>query len=208
MFARALFVALLGMFAASTARAATLEVTYINQTPANQVATYGDATRFTARFANSVDNATAFSFADFFDRTWYHIELLAQGSSLQSLFGAYPVANVQGTAFSSTGWLMASDGSIIGTLIDFNETTNGGAGFKSIDIDFYSNSNNMSVWALWNGLPDGGVFRFYRESVVYNATGTAADFAAAEVPLPATAWLLGAGLIGLVGAARRKGRAG
>jgi hypothetical protein len=183
-------------------QAATLQVTYINNTPL--AGSYPDATRITFRFANNIDNATVFNFSSFYDRIWYRPELLPQGvTNVLNLLGPYPAANFVGTTFSSSYLRYDQNGEIqygVFDLRDYQPTP----GFYPASWEYYTNSKNLTLRALWDAVPNGSVFRFTRESYVYDPTGTAADFAVAvsEAPVPASVWMFGSVVAG-IGAFKR-----
>ncbi|MFZ5620256.1 MAG: VPLPA-CTERM sorting domain-containing protein [Pseudomonadota bacterium] len=81
-----------------------------------------------------------------------------------------------------------SAGTLGQSLGFYSFTPNSGLGFQQSDKARYENAYGIAAWTL---AADG--------SLIYSLAG-----APTAVPVPAAAWLLGSGLVGLVGVARRR----
>lgn len=176
-------------------QAATLQVTYVNNTP--PASGYADATRVTFRFANDIDNATSFQVDSFVDRIWHKPELLPQGvGNVLALLGLYPGSNLIGTTVS--GSFTYDHQGEIGAPFSLREYQPNG-NFYPASFSYYNSSTSLTLIALWDAVPNGSVFRFIRESFEYNPTGSAADFSVVtgiETPVPAAALLFGSVVLG------------
>ncbi len=80
---------------------------------------------------------------------------------------------------------------------DFNQGSAAATGTVSNVV-----GNSFDYVLDWSSLIVGGPFN--NQTGTWHLTGTGTVAAAAPVPLPAAVWLLGSGLIGMVGVARRR----
>jgi len=116
-----------------------------------------------------------------------------------------------GTAGDDLGFIditLGATSTQVGALVGLHFTWSGTVEFFSaadvlLGTIVYNNESSMQ-FAGWEDA--SGIGRFRLTDTITNATATLLDefrFTAA-VPLPATVWLFGSGLLGLIGIARRK----
>jgi hypothetical protein len=180
----------------STLHAATFTVVFDQDT----VTGNASGTLLTLNFGNSTNSATTFTDADFVSRTWTNLDQFGP-SNLTSNVGLYPLSNLANTTPSIVGSVSATTAPLNFGFI-YTET-DAALGFVPFDFDRVI-ANRMRGLALWTAI-DGFFPNFYLDSIGYSATGTAADFAAPKVPVPAGLPLLLTGLAAL-GATRLFGR--
>lgn len=138
------------------------------------------------------------SAALFFGLPW-----TASGGTLITTAGSYSLNTVTGAVSAGTGVVNGFD-----STMNFNV----GAGQVAGLINFaYGVTTNIRVIDVWNvnangsltavGVPgmENGPFPGFNAAFNLSAPGLVS-----AVPVPAAAWLLGSGLLGLVGVARRK----
>lgn len=97
-------------------------------------------------------------------------------------------------------WDMNKSWAMTGTTSPFNTSTNGAGNsvstvWNGVSIDTNMDSDNFSGTAMIDG-------PFSGQSANFSINGITAQPSA--IPVPAAAWLLGSGLLGLIGVARRK----
>jgi DNA-binding beta-propeller fold protein YncE len=118
------------------------------------------------------------------------------------------------SSFRRRAWTMANDGTttLLGTVVDSlgNEVRNFNASDMAADGLVYAMDAGRGIWEIDYAGAQGGLVQATRVDA-FTADGISAYgwssvvFAPASiVPVPATVWLFGSGLLGLVAVARRK----
>jgi len=167
------------------------------------------APTISAQFPINVD-ASITGFVDQDAGTWgvastalfFGLNWTASGGTLLATPGSYSLNTVTGVVGASTG-VVAADGMInftvgagqIAGLINFayGATT----GIRVVDV-WNVNANGSLTAAVVPGMENGPFPGF---NAAFNLS---APNLVATIPVPAAVWLLGSGLLGLVGVARRR----
>lgn len=102
-----------------------------------------------------------------------------------------------GSTYTETGSSCSGEGSVVGQTVcgTWAQTTPEWEGFN-LELTFSEDLSSFS-----------GILKAIEQSgsgLTANTTTTTFELSGTEVPLPAAAWLFGSGLLGLVGAARRR----
>jgi WD40 repeat protein len=118
------------------------------------------------------------------------------------------------SVFRRRAWTMANDGTttLLGTVVDSlgNEVQNFNASDMAADGLVYAMDDARRIWEIdYAGAQDGlvratQVDAFTPDGVSAYGWSSVVFAPAAAVPIPATVWLFGSGLLGLIGVARRK----
>lgn len=154
----------------------------------------------TAQSSQAASAITGFDFNS--GGTWVNT-FTAAASSQASVTGGGPIPSGTVNGASAT---IANGNTILVNLSsffanwngsDFNQGTAAATGTVTSVV-----GNAFSYTLDWTSLIVGGPFN--NNTGTWHLTGTGTVAAAAPVPLPAAVWLLGSGLIGMVGVARRR----
>jgi hypothetical protein len=125
-----------------------------------------------------------------------YIEAYAQANS--SYFSATSPNSAISAAGSASGFNSTLWGTTFGTAINFNNSATGLGSDQLVSFIALGATDVSDLGGVPVSTTYGGKFH------IDGATGTVSYLGVSAVPVPAAVWLLGSGLVGLVGISRRK----